>query len=396
MACPEVESTFPVFFVSFYGFYALVWSGAVLLVQRIHPSCTILFLLTTWLGAAAILCEINGFFFWSVPLLVGAFGIPVVVAILSKVSVHSAKLVTYQDNVMYNQSWDEVKQQANSRVDLEEIQSMCRDARLEITQNRNQIAAMWRSKDLTPLFCIPSDLSLLERFLFWIRWDGAGRYSKAGKIRQMTADIDMLFEEAAVLNDKFFAFLEARIRVGRLCRGPVKRPDRAFQKVVRKYHRDARCLTDLVRCCILLESIEDVRRALSQILEISVVFGEEEGRRIRHADEASSGPRHSAAHGDEEHQGLVANSKFVKLCKVKDNFTPDEVGFRFVGLNLEVGWTIESESVDELTFVPVGDFDKKHVRTHICEVQLVLKSTYELKVSGFHDNFVKSRNMLAQ
>ena len=84
------------------------------------------------------------------------------------------------------------------------------------------------------------------------------------------------------------------------------------------------------------------------------------------------------------------------MCKVKDDFTGEGLGYRYICLNLQVGWTIESESVDELTFVPVGDFDKKHVRTHICEVQLVLKSTYELKVSGFHDNFVKSRNMLAQ
>ena len=38
----------------------------------------------------------------------------------------------------------------------------------------------------------------------------------------------------------------------------------------------------------------------------------------------------------------------------------------------------------------------KHVRAHICEVQLLLRSTYELKIGGCHDNFVKARNMLAQ
>ena len=57
---------------------------------------------------------------------------------------------------------------------------------------------------------------------------------------------------------------------------------------------------------------------------------------------------------------------------------------------------LEIESGDALEFVTVEHFDKKHVRTHICEVQLLLRSTYELKVGGCHDNFVKARNMLAQ
>ena len=32
---------------------------------------------------------------------------------------------------------------------------------------------------------------------------------------------------------------------------------------------------------------------------------------------------------------------------------------------------------------------------HICEVQLLLRSAYELKIGSCHDNFVKARNMLA-
>ena len=73
-----------------------------------------------------------------------------------------------------------------------------------------------------------------------------------------------------------------------------------------------------------------------------------------------------------------------------------DLGYRYICLNLEVGWTIESESGDALKFVTVKDFDKEHVRTHICEVQLLLRSTYELKIGGCHDNFVKARNMLAK
>ena len=160
-----------------------------------------------------------------------------------------------------------------------------------------------------------------------------------------------------------------------MCRGPIKKPDRAFQKVIRKYCRDVRCLTDLVRCCILPDSIDKVKHVLEQILELSVNFGEKY----------------------KEDQYEETNLKIFKLCKIKDDFTREGLGYRYICLNLEVGWTIESESGDKLHFVTVKDFDKKHhVRTHVCEVQLLLRSTYDLKVDGCHDNFVKARNMLAQ
>ena len=50
-----------------------------------------------------------------------------------------------------------------------------------------------------------------------------------------------------------------------LIRGPVKRPDRALQKAMRHYFMDQRCLTDLVRGCILSPDICDVDRCLKVI-----------------------------------------------------------------------------------------------------------------------------------
>ena len=46
----------------------------------------------------------------------------------------------------------------------------------------------------------------------------------------------------------------------------------------------------------------------------------------------------------------------------------DEIGYRDLNLNLEVGWTVDSESDESLEFVTVDGFDKKDIRTHICEV----------------------------
>ena len=80
-------------------------------------------------------------------------------------------------------------------------------------------------------------------------WQQESRYGRTGKYRQRTKNIDLLFEEAATLNDSFLQLIGNEMLGAsqsfewRLVRGPVKRPDRSLQKVVRKYYRDARCLT---------------------------------------------------------------------------------------------------------------------------------------------------------
>ena len=125
--------------------------------------------------------------------------------------------------------------------------------------------------------CSSSEFTWRKRFLFWIRAGSLGSYSRTRKIRQTTVDIDILFAEAAIVNDDFFDFLQSEIKsvfdTGWMCRGPVKRPDRALQKVVRRLYRDPRCLTDIVRCVILLDSIAAVRQVLEEFLDKSVIAG---------------------------------------------------------------------------------------------------------------------------
>ena len=48
-----------------------------------------------------------------------------------------------------------------------------------------------------------------------------------------------------------------------------------------------------------------------------------------------------------------------------------EVGYRDVCLNVEVGWTMESESSSKLEFVEVAKFGAPGIRVHICEVSFV-------------------------
>ena len=123
---------------------------------------------------------------------------------------------------------------------------------------------------------------------------GNKQYSEAGKVRQRCSDIGVLFVRASFINDVFQDYfqnlvnsLNARRReVGTSAKseeeerrsdmvlvcGPVKKPERALQKCVRVFRRDAGCLTDLVRCTIVAQTIQQVHELLSAITSMSVVY----------------------------------------------------------------------------------------------------------------------------
>lgn len=122
---------------------------------------------------------------------------------------------------------------------------------------------------------------------------GNTQYSEAGKVRQRCSDIGVLFVRAAVINDVFQDYFqnlinslnsrsrevggsakseeeERRGDVVLVC-GPVKKPERALQKCVRVFRRDVGCLTDLVRCTIVAQTIQQVYAIFSSIRSVSVV-----------------------------------------------------------------------------------------------------------------------------
>jgi len=330
--------------------------------------------------------------------------VPLVLSMLTKLNERRAKKRTDYDVERYEVAWAEAtcrvkakgaglnrskihaepdpEQGSNPEVSLidqhlQAIKKTCAEMILKLQESREQV---W--SDSAKAF------SLWARFLFWIRADGLGPYARTGKIRQSTACIDSLFEQAAILNDDFFALLEGDLGIGdqfpsglkwqnvgatkpeqgreldnakladalmnktefteqewnnfgitdlrndhvvksgatylqpvifraELCRGPVKRPDRALQKVVRRFYRDPRCLTDIVRCCILLESIADVRKALDALFKASTI--------------------HWGHTGTEKEKSDLGHEKWFRICKVKDRFTTTErTGYRDVCLNLQV------------------------------------------------------------
>ncbi|KAJ1474813.1 hypothetical protein T484DRAFT_1910814, partial [Baffinella frigidus] len=110
------------------------------------------------------------------------------------------------------------------------------------------------------------------------RWSLRGHRSKA---RQAHEDIDLLFDEAAMVtapvNEPFMDLIASMVAaVGPveglvLKRGPVKKPERALQKLVRVYGRDVAMLTDLVRCSVIAEDLRQVEALMSSLDARSVV-----------------------------------------------------------------------------------------------------------------------------
>jgi len=157
-----------------------------------------------------------------------------------------------------NRVWDDTRELAPGSP-LERIRQRCDEAGARVKEERAAAVAQ---------------MSLLSRFLFQIgagprSWQHTSRYARTGKYRQRMRNVDLLFEEAAMLNDHFLSMLDElmsnKTSSQGLIRGPVKRPDRALQKARRRYFMDQRCLTDLVRCCILSPDIHDVDRCLEVI-----------------------------------------------------------------------------------------------------------------------------------
>eukprot|EP00960_Hanusia_phi_P016363 482348-Hanusia_phi.AAC.1 len=99
----------------------------------------------------------------------------------------------------------------------------------------------------------------------------ASRYSvRSKKIRQQSTSLEKLFEEAHEVSAAFQGWVSKWNPVGRVEQGKVKSCERAIQKTVRSYHRDASCLTDVVRCTVVVESVSEVLEWVRRVRGMSV------------------------------------------------------------------------------------------------------------------------------
>ena len=262
-----------------------------------------------------------------------------------------------------------------------------------------------------------------QQVAFWARCGACGNYGRNGKRRQETTDVDVLFYEAILVAPSFFHDLDALLdhaasqlasksapaqnsadnngvldvssssaalhghqshRMSFVLRqAPVKRPGRALQKVVRKYFGDGRCLTDLVRGSVLVDSMFEMLICLEALLSRS---------EIRHANDDTA--------GSEQVQNELAEDKIFVLTKIKDTLcVPDtenvfECARQSICLNLEVAWDgAVGSSHTKLLPVCEWHLHPHSVRRHICEVEILLRDTYSHSVKC-HSNYVRYRDLL--
>ncbi|EKX45978.1 hypothetical protein GUITHDRAFT_108018 [Guillardia theta CCMP2712] len=232
-----------------------------------------------------------------------------------------------------------------------------------------------------------------EDFKTWGRWLSAmagwrrARYSTTdSKIRQESRDIEKLFQEAQEISAAFQLWVSAWNQVGRVQHGNVKSCARAIQKTVRSYGRDPSCLTDLVRCTILVQSMEEVQEWLSCFRRISVVgYGVSARDRRRASDVAP------------EDVEMGGREIFMSVTSIKNRYDPRydarlSGGYR--DMCICVGWTID-EASQTCMFVPVREWGKMEVRKHICEIQVLLEVMQGVK-KVLHKEYVNFRNIMCQ
>ena len=306
---------------------------------------------------------------------------------------------------------------------------------------------------------------------------GNKQYSEAGKVRQRCSDIGVLFVRASFINDVFQDYfqnlvnsLNARRReVGTSAKseeeerrsdmvlvcGPVKKPERALQKCVRVFRRDAGCLTDLVRCTIVAQTIQQVYAIFSTIRSVSVVHSHlkvenpciwrkmdeapcpslpARRRRTEHSmlapGEAAlvckrrelrgEGERAAAANqvpemengytddtdvtdSDETRLHQKAAEALFRITSCKDRFREGSKNvnsvtcFRNISLNLEVGFVFD-DLEGEHVLVP---WDAQGADTLICEVQIHLASLLysqenQTDTALAHKDYIAYRNLAAR
>jgi len=156
--------------------------------------------------------------------------------------------------------------------------------------------------------------------------------------------------------------------------GPVKQPMRTLQKLVRRYKRDVGCLTDLVRCTVVADSLENVEDFLQLLYSMSVV----------------------GLDSSLEEEQLNSGDEIFMITALENRFDPSyavetSMGYRDLALNVEVGWLISNGMV---SFQKVRDWRRINCYTHICEIQVRTRSMHKLAVEG-HQEYLRHRDEIS-
>lgn len=158
-----------------------------------------------------------------------------------------------------------------------------------------------------------------------------------------------------------------------------------FLLQVRRYRRDMGRITDLVRCSIVAESVQQIRDLLLHLTSMSVV-----------------GLDHDVFLA--ENEGVYSlveefnmNDRIFRITALENRLDvayddSKTWGFRNLPLNVEVGWILIG---DKVSFQKVRDWKRLGCTTHICEIQILTRAFHNLARDG-HRQFRFLRDMLGR
>jgi hypothetical protein len=258
-----------------------------------------------------------------------------------------------------------------------ELAKMCKEITVRLGKQRKEALEMswW-----TPPVWGRAKAILEER---------VGRWSLLckGKARQKITDLNLLMTYAGKINESFQDLMYQKIRNHtsglEFIAGPVKQPTRTLQKLVRRYRRDVGCLTDLVRCTVIADSLENVKDFLQLLYSMSVAgldnsFGG--------GDMWGKCPPKQEGKGSKQRVGeqVELRDQIFRITALENRFDAsynDEtsMGYRDLALNVEVGWLINNGCV---SFQKVRDWRRLRCITHICEIQVRTRAIHECAEAG--------------
>ena len=209
--CPTTTQTRTFFTVTFENIASMILLTYTLLVHWIRPDRVIIrfvtglfammslrdFLTLQYGGASLDVNPGQNIAVW----IFAMFALPFGFRFLRRYTRRMVRVTMEPDVVKYEKEWHEAggsseisKGPAPHHNELEFMKAKIVKANVSLAEKRKQASSS-------------KQYSLWSRFLFLSNIDGLGPYARTKKMRQSSSDLDVLFEEAAVVNDHFFAFL---------------------------------------------------------------------------------------------------------------------------------------------------------------------------------------------
>ena len=158
-----------------------------------------------------------------------------------------------------------------------------------------------------------------------------------------------------------------------------------FLLQVRRYRRDMGRITDLVRCSIVAESVQQIRELFLHLTSMSVVG----------LDHDVSLAENEGVYSLVEEFNMDDRIFRITALENRLDVAYDDSktwGFRNLPLNVEVGWILIG---DKVSFQKVRDWKRLGCTTHICEIQILTRAFHNLARDG-HRQFRFLRDMLGR